>query len=83
MTKTQLLKEIGLDDDTIIYEFVETERLFYVLANKEKANEFSNFTTGEYAKWKNKGKWFSPSYPADINVYDEISKHKNMLSKLK
>ena len=82
MTKSELLQEIGLSNNTTVYEFIETEKLFYVIANNEKEGEFCNFTTGEYAKWKNKNEWFTPNYARDTDVYDEIKNHKNMILEL-
>ena len=83
MKMSILLKELGFNNTYTVYEYIETEKLIYVIVGKSNSNQFCNFTTGEYAKWKSKGDWFTPNYINDGNVYDEIQNKKNMVTSLK
>ncbi len=83
MTKKELLKELGLDSSYIIHEYVETDKVIFVIVNKENAKEPLDYTTGEYAKRKSGGGWISPNYIADSDIYKEIKGVENQVDKLK
>ena len=40
MKKIDLLKDLGLDSSYIIHEYVETDKVIYVIANKENTVMF-------------------------------------------
>lgn len=83
MKRIDLLNELGLDSSYIIHEYVETEKVIYVIANKENLKNFFNYTVGEYANRKDGKGWFSPNLYKDNDIYKVIEGKGSMVDKLK
>lgn len=82
MKRIDLLKELGLDSSYIIHEYVETDKVIYVIANKENPKDFCNYTVGEYANRKDGKGWFTPNFYKDNDVYKATQGIESMVDKL-